>query len=256
MEDEKKRGTKRRADDLPDAAPWQVRKALKSAAHQERKKKTNTIKFKTRSLKPKRFDFRDEASFEAARKHFDDEGYVVFAGAATAEEAVECERLLMQWLNEASEGRITTDPKTWVNENWPDIQQIGMIAYDGIGQSDAAHKARTLPGIIEIWQKWHRTRRLVSSYDSIRAIRGAEHKKVKPFRDWVSDILSRASRDWLFTGSYRSAPGASARHGTILARPSQHEDLPRPGRSRLVWLLSQDAQGLDAELQGGQRGLV
>jgi hypothetical protein len=84
--------------------------------------------------------------------------------------------LFWDWAEEASTGVVKRgDSTTWTNANWFSILSVGILKYNGIGNSRFLWACRTLAGIRAIYEAYYNRTDLLTSMDGCGVQRGGEH---------------------------------------------------------------------------------
>lgn len=115
---------------------------------------------------PERFSL---SSQEAARKHFDAHGYVVFRSVIGDNEVKHALALLWDWLEGLGTALRRDDASTWTDANWPPSLPGGILPWLGIGQSRLQWFLRKQAGVKQAYAAlWDcNVEDLVTSFDGI-----------------------------------------------------------------------------------------
>jgi len=116
-----------------------------------------------------------------AYKYLEENGYVVISNVATKDEVAHGIDLFWKYMKHAHPKIDREDISTW-NSNWPQWSATGIIAADGIGQSEFAWFARGLPNVKKIFSNiWDGEEDLLVSFDAAGVVRPIEYNP-----DWTT----------------------------------------------------------------------
>lgn len=117
-----------------------------------------------------RFDVDDPKGY----KYLEENGYVVFKEVATEEEIKKGRSLAWDFLEGLKTGIKREDPKTY-DQGWPDPFGKGIVAGDGVGQSEFLWFCRGLPKVQKIYSTIWETDSLITSFDGFCIMRPFEY---------------------------------------------------------------------------------
>lgn len=183
-----------------------------------------------------RFDAIRDAN--RSRDFFDDHGFVVFRAAASAELKTGWD-LFWQYLEGLGTGIDRRRPSTWGEARWPmSHQEIGLMVFFGIGQSDFMWYLRGLPHVKAAFAALWGTDDLLVSFDGSVVFRTQDptlvptdgywwhvdqSPRLMPNADCVQGILAMTASDpdvgglVLVDGSHRHFPSFyEQRYGGVL----------------------------------------
>lgn len=102
-----------------------------------------------------------------ALKHFEDEGFVVIAGALTSEESKTALSLTWDFMEGLGTGIRRSDPSTWSEDRWPTIAHGAIIPGHGIGHCEAQWFIRACPNVKKAFASIWGTDDLLASFDGM-----------------------------------------------------------------------------------------
>eukprot|EP01090_Pellita_catalonica_P001962 TRINITY_DN11658_c0_g1_i1.p1 TRINITY_DN11658_c0_g1~~TRINITY_DN11658_c0_g1_i1.p1 ORF type:complete len:342 (+),score=40.34 TRINITY_DN11658_c0_g1_i1:31-1056(+) len=109
-----------------------------------------------------RFDVDDEAAY----KYLDENGYVVIKDVCTEDEIKTARGKAWDYIEGLGEGLIKRDDvKSWGSSRWPDPYGKGIVAGDGVGQSEFLWYCRGIPKVKKIFQTIWNEEEVVTSFD-------------------------------------------------------------------------------------------
>mmetsp|Transcript_15972 Transcript_15972/g.24552 ORF Transcript_15972/g.24552 Transcript_15972/m.24552 type:complete len:448 (+) Transcript_15972:41-1384(+) len=126
----------------------------------------------TYTYKCPRFDVDDDAAY----KHLDEYGYVVFKNVIPSNTEIEEIRTqIWDWLEQLSfpnEKKIDRDdPETWHDGNWPCDPDTGIVFSFGVGQARFMWRCRSYPKVHAAFSKAWGTSDLITSFDGCNLYR-------------------------------------------------------------------------------------
>jgi hypothetical protein len=124
----------------------------------------------------------------SAMKYLDDQGYVVIRGVANNDEIAHGIDLAWNFVEGLCRGGSKyldlqrENPKTWDHPAWPDPYRKGIIASDGVGQSEFLWFCRGLKNVLSIFKAVWNVEDLISSFDGFCFHRAFEYNQA-----WKTD---------------------------------------------------------------------
>lgn len=98
---------------------------------------------------------------------FEEEGFVIIAGALSSREIDRAVDLTWDYLEQLGTGIRRDDPATWGDERWPTTVNGGIIPGNGVGQSKAQWFVRSVPSVRDAFAAIWRTEDLLVSFDGM-----------------------------------------------------------------------------------------
>ena len=102
-----------------------------------------------------------------AMAHLDEQGFVVFTNALSAQEAKQAMSLMWDYLEELGTGIDRTEVSTWDDDRWPTAVHGAILPSYGVGHSAAQWYIRGIPKVghafAEVWD----TADLLVSFDGV-----------------------------------------------------------------------------------------
>lgn len=135
---------------------------------------------------PARFEMHDKKSWNEGMSYLKENGYLIFKNVLNEKEIEHAMNLMWNWLEGLGSGIKRDDITTWTNENWPDRQKNGVLAWNGIGQSEFLWYLRSHSNIIQIFRQLWKTDNLLTSFDGAGI-----------FRPWQYNNEWKTKSGWL-----------------------------------------------------------
>jgi len=147
---------------------------------------------KTKVFDGPKFNVLDAEDRERSRKYLAEHGFVVMYNVADAKQVESIKTKAFNFMHQANCFFDPKDPSTWTNANTPGMFSTGIIFEDGVGQSPAMWEVRTLPTSRTWYEEYYKCKELLTSFDGMAFVRGAEHRFLAN-RAWLhtdQDMLS------------------------------------------------------------------
>lgn len=154
------------------------RKAEKLLEKEQKNKVAQIMATRVQSyVPPKKYSVADPGELKAGIEEIrQGRAPVVFTLGLDEKQITELVGLFWDWAESSSPHVRRDDSKTWSNSNWFSILSVGILKYNGIGNSSFLWACRTLAGIRKLYETYYNRTDLLTSMDGCGVQRGAEHR--------------------------------------------------------------------------------
>lgn len=177
-------GEETKAKKEKEKAKEKKRKHKSKAQKVKKEKKAKAPEIKTKVFDGPKFNVLDADERRKSREFLLEHGFVVVYNMADAKQVASIKNKAFDFMHQANPHFDPNDTTTWTNANTPGMFGTGILFEDGIGQSPAMWEARILPTFRTWFGEYYDTQELLTSFDGMAFIRGAEHRFV-PNRAWL-----------------------------------------------------------------------
>jgi hypothetical protein len=126
----------------------------------------------------------DITHMPVALDYLREHGLVVFRNVLSADECIQATNHFWNFVEAYNMTISRKDSSTWTNAAWPGSLSTGILSGDGIGSSEFMWYIRTRPALLQLFERYWNTPRLLCNLDGCGVYRSAEHS-FTPNRAWL-----------------------------------------------------------------------
>jgi ectoine hydroxylase-related dioxygenase (phytanoyl-CoA dioxygenase family) len=176
------------------------------------------------NFRPKLFE---SADFENWKQYLDENGFVVLQNILPKDIMTKNFKLFAKDWKYVSPNFDFHNKETWTPSNSPMMWNKGMVYWNGLSQSDFMWSLRIEPNILDIWQKLHNTKDLVSSFDAFSVYLSNKQKS----NSWLHTDQSFESELYSIQGAYNFLPVTEHSSGFVVV-PKSHKTYQTKKKSK------------------------
>ena len=165
------------------------------------------------TFRPKLFE---SADFENWKRYLDENGFIVLRNILQKETMITYFKLFAKDWKYVSPNFDFHNKETWTPSNSPMMWNKGMVYWNGLSHSDFMWSLRIEPNILDIWQKLHNTKDLVSSFDAFSVYLSNKQKS----NSWLHTDQSFESELYSIQGAYNFLPVTENSSGFVVVLKS------------------------------------
>jgi ectoine hydroxylase-related dioxygenase (phytanoyl-CoA dioxygenase family) len=167
-----------------------------------------------------------------AKKHLDEEGYVVFKDILNNVERQDFLQLFLNDMKKVAPNFDMYNSDTWVIKNFPGMFGKGMCVFNGLGQSDFMWNLRTNSAIQNIYKNILESQELVTSFDGCSMF----YSNKQQSKSWLHIDQNPKHKIKSFQSSYNYYPVTDKSSGFIVV-PKSHKTYSPNVKNNKDWVM-------------------